>query len=77
MSTKAELQAQVIKLTEQLCTANIEIAHLRAKLNDRDILAKTLIARVNRVSNSPRRAQMEAARAEAMRTGKVAKVNHV
>lgn len=69
-ATKAELQGAVTKLTEQLCTANIEISRLRTQLADRDLLAKRLIAGHNRAINSPRRAQMEAARAEAMRTGK-------
>jgi hypothetical protein len=74
MATKQELQALNIKLTEQLCTANIELAHLRAQLADRDALAKKLIAGHNRAAKSPRRAAMEAARAEAMKTGTVTKV---
>lgn len=69
MATKQELQTQLVHMTEQLCTANIELAHLRAKLADRDALARKLIAGNNRAAKSPRRAAMEAARAEAMKSG--------
>jgi hypothetical protein len=50
MATKHELQQQITKITEQLCTANIEISHLRAKLNEADIRSKRLISTVNRTA---------------------------
>lgn len=80
MTTKLDLQAMNIKLTEQLCTANSEISFLRAKLAERDQLARRLIKAGN--PNKPvsaKRIAMLAAREAAMKSGTVTKVggNHV
>ncbi len=72
MATKQTLQEMNTKLTEQLCTANQEIAFLRTKLNDADIRARKLIS-ARKHGTFQRSARLEEARRIAMATGQVVK----
>lgn len=77
MATKLELQSQLNEVTIRLAAANQEISFLRQALNNADIRTKRVIASVNRSARfgtSERRAAMEAARAQALATGKLTKV---
>lgn len=81
-ATKLELQQNINRLSddnqflrEKLSVLSTENNILRAKLDEADVRCKKLIASRNH-GNPSRRAAMEAARQEAMRTGKIARVSN-
>jgi hypothetical protein len=71
------LASENLALREKLSVLATDNHTLRTKLAERDHLARKLISRHNH-GTSPRRLAMEAARKEAMSTGKAVKaVDHV